>query len=251
MQHLAKSMTEEQLSISGQSIIDCHNRLLNSLRRDALRALLSRLEYVNLAARQRIHERKQPISHVYFPCDAVLSVLVPMESGAAVEIGAIGNEGCSGIDPLIGLETAGASCICQIAGRALRMRSADFREAMYGDLPLQDACRRFLQVYLAQVSQSVACNRLHSIQERFARWALMTQDRVGREEFQIAQDFLASLLGVHRPSLGVVAGTLQDAGFVSYNRGCMKILDRVGLEQTSCECYQLDRAAIHGMMGSA
>lgn len=214
-----------------------HNRLLALLPSAEYDCLRPRLELVHTEFKQVLFERNKPIEYIYFPCNSVFSVLSFTRDGAAVEIGTIGNEGFSGIDILIGGRLATDTTICQVAGNSLRMRTIDFLEAVNGETPLREVTQRFLRAYLSQVSQSVVCNRLHTIEERFARLVLMTQDRVAGNEFHLTQEFLADMLGVQRPSVSVVAGAFQQAGLIKYSRGHMTILNRQKLEEVACECY--------------
>jgi CRP-like cAMP-binding protein len=172
-----------------------------------------------------------------------------MEDGAAVEVGTVGNEGFSTVDLLTGSEIATETTICQIPGEALRMPTAKFMEAIAGDTPLRRITLRYLQAYLSQVSQSVACNRLHSIEQRFARWILISHDRVPGDELQLTQEFLADMLGVYRPSVSLVARTYQQAGLIKYTRGRITILDRAGLEEACCECYAVVRKNFERAIG--
>lgn len=213
------------------------NRLLAMLPPTEYQQLLPRLEFVDTTFKQVLFERNKPIDYVYFPCNSVFSILSFTQNGAAVEVGTIGNEGFTGIDVLVGGKLATDTMICQVAGSSLRMRSQDFQEAIHGETPLRNVAQRFLRAYLSQVSQSVVCNRLHTIEERFDRWVLMTHDRVAGNEFHLTQEFLADMLGVQRPSVSVVASAFQQAGLIKYSRGNMAILNRPGLESTSCECY--------------
>jgi CRP-like cAMP-binding protein len=217
----------------------CDNRLLDLLSTDEYRPLAPYLEKVDLNIKDTIGERGQPIQYIFFPCTAVLSVLNLMLDGQAVEVGTIGNEGFYGIDVLIGSDLATDTSICQIKGKALRMPVADFKRAVDGNTPLRRVTQRFLQAYLSMVSQSVACNRLHTIEARFARWVLMTHDRVLGNDFYLTQEFMASMLGVHRPSISLVAGAFQQAGMIRYSRGHMTILKRDALEEICCECYDI------------
>jgi CRP-like cAMP-binding protein len=217
----------------------CYNRLLDLLSTDDYHALAPYLEKVDLNIKQTIAERGQPIHYIYFPCTAVLSVLNQMLDGQLVEVGTIGNEGFSGIDVLIGSDLATETTICQIKGRALSMKMANFKSAVDGNTPLRRVTLRFLQAYLSMVSQSVACNRLHTVEARFARWVLMTHDRVLGDDFYLTQEFLASMLGVHRPTISLVAGAFQQAGMIRYSRGSMTILKRDAMEEICCECYDI------------
>jgi CRP-like cAMP-binding protein len=216
--------------------------LLASLSEADYRELAPHLHKAHLQRKEVVGECGHVANHVYFPCGGVLSVLAYMQSGAAVEVGTIGKEGFFGLELLVGGKHWTETTVCQVEGDSMRMTAAAFRDAIAGDTPLRRIGQRYLMAYLALVSQSVACNRLHNIEERFARWVLMTHDRVDGNEFFLTQDFIADMLGVHRPSVSLVAGAFQQAGFIKYSRGWMSILNRGGLEEASCECYAASRA---------
>jgi CRP-like cAMP-binding protein len=224
------------------------NRLLGSLSDAEYRDLSPDLQLVHLQRKQVIGERGQQVSEVHFPCGGVLSVLAYMQSGAAVEVGTVGKEGMFGLEALIGATHWTETTVCQVEGGSLRMSVAAFQAAVHGDTPLRRVTQRYLMAYLALVSQSVACNRLHNIEERFARWVLMTHDRVSGDEFFLTQEFIADMLGVHRPSVSLVAGAFQQAGYIKYSRGSMHILNRAGLEDASCECYATSRAQFDALL---
>lgn len=228
----------------------CGNRLLGGLSDADFDALALSLQLVHLNQRDVIAERGAHTDYVYFPCTAVLSVLSFMEGGAAVEVGTIGKEGFFGIEVLLGNTEWSQNTICQVEGDSLRMSASAFRSATADDSALRRVLQHYLAAYLALVSQSVACNRLHSIEERFARWVLMTQDRVGSDAFFLTQDFIADMLGVHRPSVSLVAGAFQQAGFIRYSRGWMHILNRAGLEEASCECYATNTKQFDALAGA-
>jgi CRP-like cAMP-binding protein len=213
------------------------NRLLGSLDREEYESLAPYLQPVHLQRKDVVGERGMPAEYVYFPCSCVLSVLAFMQSGAAVEVGTIGREGLFGLELLVGGKQWTETTVCQVEGDGMRMTATAFAQATTGDTGLRRMCHRYLLAYLSLVSQSVACNRLHNIEERFARWVLMTHDRVDGDEFFLTQEFIADMLGVHRPSVSLVAGAFQQAGYIKYSRGAMTILDREGLEASSCECY--------------
>jgi CRP-like cAMP-binding protein len=225
------------MSASDMPARESCNRLLASLGQADYLKLAPGLSHVHLRRKDVVGERGAPATHVYFPCGSVLSVLAYMHSGAAVEVGTIGREGFFGLELLVGGQHWTETTVCQVEGGSLCMTAAAFRDAVAGDTPLRRITQRYLMAYLALVSQSVACNRLHNIEERFARWVLMTHDRVDGDDFFLTQDFIADMLGVHRPSVSLVAGAFQQAGFIKYSRGAMSILNRQGLEDASCECY--------------
>lgn len=219
------------------------NRLLDQLSDASWERLAPALQAVQLARKDIVGERGELAAHVIFPCGGVLSVLAYMENGAAVEVATVGHEGLFGIELVLGGERWTETTLCQVEGPALRMSGTAFRAALDSDPALRDLAQRFVIAYLAVVSQSVACNRLHNIEQRFARWMLMTHDRVDSDSFNLTQEFIADMLGVHRPSVSLVAGSFQKAGFIKYVRGTMSILNREGLEQASCECYRATQQA--------
>lgn len=219
----------------------CQNRLLATVPDQDLEPLLAKFDLVEIKLKENLYKRGERIAHIYFPCGAVLSNLVFMKNGAAIEVGTIGNEGFLPVEVLLDAATASETAICQIAGNALKIGIDDFNDAVRHSASLCHVLRRYGQGYLAQVSQSVACNRLHHVDARFARWLLLTHDRVEEKDFYLTQEFLADMLGVHRPSVSIIASSFQKAGLIQYNRGHMKILDRTRLEVEACECYDTVR----------
>lgn len=231
------------------SVTECPNRLLSMLPEAEYEALRPNFEFIETPTKFVVFERGETIRYVYFPLDGAHSVLAVMEDGSAVEVGTVGNEGLSSVDVLTGSKTATETTIAQVPGCALRLPVEAFQKATAGDTVLRRVSTLFLQAYLGQVSQSVACNRLHSIEQRFARWVLMSHDRVSSDEFQLTQEFLADMLGVYRPSVSLVARTFQQAGLLQYSRGNITILDRKGLEEASCECYGVVRRHYERTLG--
>jgi CRP-like cAMP-binding protein len=189
------------------------------------------------------------IVSVIFPTAGAFLCIVYMEDGSGVEVGTVGNEGFTNIEMLLDATIAIETVVCQVSGASLRMSADDFRTVIPDARALNKILKCSGQAYLAQVSQSVACNRLHSTDIRFARWLLITHDRVQGDEFEITQEFLAAMLGVHRPSVSVVAGLFQQAGIIRYTRGRMKILDRAKLEESACECYATVRGQFERLLG--
>lgn len=219
----------------------CQNRLLAKLPDDQLEHLLSVAELVETNVRQELGRQGEAIEYAYFPCTSALSCLVYLQEGSFVEVGTVGNEGFTSVELLLDATSAAESLVCQIGGMNVRIRIDAFKNAVSQSQPLRQILRCSAQAYLAQVSQSVACNRMHSVDLRFARWLLVTHDRVDGDTFELTQEFLAGMLGVHRPSVSVVAGLFQQAGMIRYTRGHMEILDRARLEESACECYGLVR----------
>jgi len=226
------------------------NLLLDVLSNDEYRELSPSLQMVDMHAADVIGQRGSVLTHVYFPIASAFSVLASLSDGSAVEVGTIGREGFVGIETLAGGEQWTETTICQIGGKSLRMPVADFNRSIGGDTALRRIAQRYLLLYLSLVSQSVACNRLHTIEARFARWILMTHDRVDGNEFNLTQQFLADMLGVQRPSVSLVASSFQHAGLIRYHRGHMEILDRQGLEGACCECYAVVKEQFNRLPGS-
>lgn len=216
---------------------ECRNLLLSMLPDEEYERLVHDLEYIETPLSFKLFERDGPIRHAYFPLSGEHSILTTMVNGSTIEVGTVGYEGFSTVDLLTGNEIAITTTVCQIPGEALRMNSARFLALTAGNTPLRQLCLRYLQAYMAQVSQSVACNALHAVEQRFARWILMSHDRMHHASFQLTHEYLASMLGVHRPSVTLVAGKLQEQGLIEYKRGVITVLDRPGLENTVCECY--------------
>jgi CRP-like cAMP-binding protein len=235
--------------VGGQNV-DGVNRLLAALSPSDLRRFESDLEKVSLAMKEVIYEPNEIIEYVYFPTSGMISLLITMDDGRAVEIGTIGNEGMAGTPVFLGSERSPTKAISQAPGNALRMPVAAFKR-LVEELPAVELLiRRYAQAMINQIAQSAACNHLHSIEERMCRWLLMSHDRVGADEFPLSQEFLSQMLGVRRPSVTIAAGILQQAGLISYRRGHMTIQDREGLEAGACECYRIVKKEFDRLLGA-
>ena len=219
------------------------NRLLDSLSPAKQADLAPHLEKVRLELKDLLFEAGKRIDSVYFPITAVASLLNLVEDTSGVEIATIGNEGLVGLSVSWGIDTFNPREFvqCQVPGDALVMDAETFASKVAAGGELTWLVHRYTQAFVTQIGQQVACNGLHSIQERCARWMLLTHDRVGSDEFPLTQEFLAQMLGVRRPSVTVVAGILQQAGFIRFHRGRITITDRRGLENSSCDCYRVLR----------
>jgi CRP-like cAMP-binding protein len=227
------------------------NRLLAALPAAEYEKLRPALEPVELRLRDMLQEADRPIDHVYFPDHGVLSTLNFTQEGHAVEVGTVGPEGFGGLPVLFGTESMPSTVFVQVPGAGSRMAAAAFRRALRDSEPFFALLLRYVQAFLHQVAQSSACNRLHSVEKRCARWLLMTQDRVdGEPMFPLTQEFLAQMLGVRRPTVSITAGMLQQAGLIRYARGRMRVLNRESLEAASCECYGSIRREYERVIGS-
>ena len=226
------------------------NRLLSALSRELQLRLIPRTEKVSLPVRLLLYEPETPIGNVYFPLSGVVSLVLPLRDGTSVEIGTVGNEGLVGTPLFLGVDRSPTRAFVQVAGQSLKMRADAFRRSVQEFPELAELVRRYTQGLFNQVSQTTACNHVHSVRQRMCRWLLMTHDRVGADEFQLTQEFLAQMLGVRRPSVTVAAGELQDAGLISYRRGRIRIVNRAQLEAGSCECYDTVRGELDRLLGT-
>ena len=218
------------------------NRLLARLAPDDRARLVRATQAVQLRTGQELIPAGAPVEVIHFPDTAVASVVATMHDGMPVEVATIGVEGFVGLAAFLGTESLPMTVLVQVPGDAHRMDVALFRQAVESTPRLAALIHRYIQGLVVQIAQTVACNRLHPVLERTARWLLQTSDRVGRDEFRLTQEFLATMLGVHRPSVTVAAGKLQRAGCIRYHRGMVRITDRRGLEDVACECYGIIRA---------
>ena len=216
------------------------NLLLAALAPDDLALICADLEPVSLTLREVLHEAGAKIEHIYFPTTGCVSMIHTTEDGS-VEVGTIGFEGFAGVPVVLRADTEPTQALVQVEGAAYRISANAFRDVVAESKHMERIFLRYAMALFNQVAQSVVCNRLHSLEERCARWLLITHDRVDGDEFKLTQEFLSYMLGVHRPAVTLAAGILQQAGFIHYSRGNIAITDRSGLEGASCSCYQATR----------
>jgi hypothetical protein len=199
--------------------------------------LVERSEVVDVESQEIIFQPDENLDYVHFPEDCVISLVTVMKDGDQVEAMTVGNDGFSGIPVFHGVETSKHKGCGQISGTARRLGARDFRELVEECAALRRLLHRYSEFVFETVAQSAACNRLHVIEQRCARWLLMSQDRVGRNRFDLTQEFLAEMLGVRRPGVTVAMGILEKAGLIAHGRGNITVVDRPGLERAACECY--------------
>jgi len=218
------------------------NHLLAALPSEEYERLLPRLEPVPLPFLGVLYEGGEPIRHVYFPDDGLISLLIVMDDGAVREIGVIGNEGVLGVAVALGVKATPARALVQLPGSAMRMKAGALREELKRGGALPNALRRYAHSLFTQVSQSAACVSAHAVDKRLARWLLMTHDHAPGDEFEMKHEFLAMMLGVTRSVVTRAAGPLQEGMMIRYTRGRVTVLDRGRLEATACECYGVLKA---------
>jgi CRP-like cAMP-binding protein len=218
------------------------NKLLSLLPPTELEALLDRAEMVTIESKQLLYEPGETISFAYFPEDCVISLVTVMEDGDQVEAMTVGNDGFTDLAIFHSISSSMLKGMGQITGQSRRVPAADFRKLTTQCAGLKRLLHRYAHFTFETVSQSAACNRLHVIEKRCARWLLMSHDRVGRDRFDLTQEFLAEMLGVRRPGVTVAMGVLEKAGLIEHGRGNITVVDRAGLEKASCECYRTIKA---------
>ena len=223
------------------------NAILNALSDASAALVIERGAFVRLGLRQEIYGSEEPIHEVYFPLDCVLSVVARMRDGSQIEIGTIGREGMSAFPLLMGASATANICYCQVRGDAIKIPATLFHQLTGADPGFRQLLDRYLQAYVNMLGQLAACNRLHSVNERCARWLLMTRDRVEVDQLPLTQEFLAMMLGTGRSGVAIAAATFQQAGFIKYTHGNITILDRPGLENAACECYEVAREQFDGL----
>jgi CRP-like cAMP-binding protein len=231
---------------SGQNTLK--NRLLSALPQEDFRHSFSDLLLVPLEIRHVIYEVGARFDFVYFIEGGLASVLTTMTDGSAIEVGMIGIEGMVGVSCLLGAEVAAQQIICQIPGTALRMNAVACKTAFDQSASVRKVVHRFAESFLNLGAQTAACNRLHSIEQRCARWLLMSSDRIQSDIMPMTQEFLSSMIGVRRASVTEVAGELQRSGLIRYHHGQITITDHRGLEETACECYRMDHDRFSRLM---
>ena len=219
--------------------VPVENSLLAALPRKDYQLLLDRLEQITLTFGDVLYLPGEPIEHVYFPIDSLVSLLTLVEGHHALEVGLIGREGMLGIPLALGVNDSPVRALVLGSGMALRMSSAHFRKELQQNAQLQKEVYRYTYELMIQMTQTAACNRFHQVEARLARWLLMTRDRVCSNRFHLTQDLLANMLGVRRVGVTKAAGDLRLRKLISYNRGEINILDGEGLEAAACQCYQV------------
>jgi CRP-like cAMP-binding protein len=224
------------------SAIAVENRILSGLPEADIDRLAAKLEPIALCSGDILFDPGDPLQFVYFPLTGAVTILSVMEDGESVEVATVGNEGMVGLRAFFGMETALGRAVGQCAGDILRLSVPSFREELRRSEYFYLMVNRYSNALLSQMFHSAGCNRLHSSEQRCARWLLDARDRCRSDEFKITQEFLAAVLGVRRQSVGLMEENLQQAGLISYSRGKVRILDRRGLEAVACECYKRVKA---------
>ncbi len=215
------------------------NLLLSGLPKEERLRLDPFLQRVPMEIGLSITVPDEPIEYLYFPQGAVTSTVQELSDGSSIETGLMGIEGLAGVQVWLGQRSTSVTTFVQVPGDGYRMKTDDFiREVRETKSPLNDLIGGYVHAFLMMTSMVAACNRMHPLEQRLCRWLRMTYNRANRTEYPLRQEFLANMLGVHRPTVSIAANILQKAGLISYNYGTLKIMDPSGLIDGSCECYE-------------
>jgi len=228
-----------------------HNEILLDLPREEREMLFSKLELVRLKTHHVLHEPGDTLKSAYFCNTGLISILSVFPDGKSVEVGLIGKEGFVGVPLVAGFRSATTRAVAQIQGTAFRVDGETLRVILQQCPHLERQLQQFSQVLAMQVTQIAACNRLHEVNPRLARWLLMSADRIGSNSVPLTQTFLAQMLGTRRSSVTVAAGMLQKAGLIAYSRGDVQIVNRRKLEAAACECYGIMQRQIKNWAAEA
>jgi CRP-like cAMP-binding protein len=213
------------------------NHLLAALPKMEWQRWHDQLELVNLKLGQVLYESGCKLSHVYFPVDAIVSLLTVLEDGDSAEIAVVGNEGIVGVSLFMGGETTPSRAVVQSAGSCIRLSAQVLKTEFNISPAVMHLLLRYTQALITQMTQTAACNRHHTLDEQLCRWLLLSLDRLHTKHLVMTQELIANMLGVRREGVTEAAGRLQRAGLISYTRGKIEVLNRAGIEERSCECY--------------
>jgi CRP-like cAMP-binding protein len=222
------------------------NSLLAALPKKDYQRLQPHLEEIPLVFEEILYQPHVLLSDVYFPNSGIISLLAGVNERSTLEVGLVGKEGMVGLGVFMGVNSSLNRAVVQGEGSAMKMKATSFRKASNHGGVLQQLLQRYSHSVLTQITQSAVCNQFHSVDARLARWLLMTHDRIGADEFQITQEFLSNMLGVRREGVSMAASDLQKRKLIRYSRGSLKVLDRAGLEATSCGCYEIIKNESNG-----
>jgi len=235
--------------MSESSIPQNGNHLLASLPPDDYRRLQPHLTLVELPQGMPIYDADGPVKYVYFPINALISLVNQMKDGSTVEVGIVGRGGMSGITAMMGEETSTDRAIVQIPDGGMRTTLAVIKEEFNRGGALQNILLRYMRTYLKQVAQTAACNATHTMEKRLARWLLMCREHVGTNDIRLTQEFISEMLATRRATVSTAASALQMEGLIEYRRGFIFILDLKGLGEYSCECYKVVKDEYERLLG--
>jgi CRP-like cAMP-binding protein len=217
---------------------EVNNKILASLPAEEFAEFAPLLQPVGLETGDRIYDLEETLTHVHFIDGGLLSLLSTLEDGTSIEVGSLGREGLGGLTVLLGAERATHTGLVQVGGLAYRMKAAYAREAFRRLPAFQEKVLRYTRMLVAQISLTAACNTLHTVEERLARWLLMCRRRLESDSLPLTQEFLSHMLGVRRSGVTVAVGILEQAGLIGHRRGTVVVTNPEGLREVSCECIK-------------
>lgn len=227
------------------------NHLLAALPAEELKLLAPHLELISLPLGKMIYEVGVPLQHAYFPTTSIVSLHYILETGGSAESAGVGNEGVVGTFLFMGNDTTSSSAVVQIAGYAYQLDRRILKREFDRGTSFQHLLLRYTQALITQMSQTAVCNRYHMVEQQLCRWLLLTLDRTQSNDIIITQELVAGMLGVRREGITEAAGNLQRAGFISYRRGHITVLDRLGLQSHACECYRVVKNELSRLLTNA
>jgi len=225
-----------------------HNLLIQRMSEEDRRRLAADFVYEPMEFKHVLLEQDEPIARIYFVESGVMSMVTDLADGETIETGTVGNEGLVGLPAVLGVFRSPGRVLCQIPGGALHVPVEVINAEAEEGTAWFRVLLRYAHFVGATAAQQAACNRAHAVDARMSRWLLMTHDAVAADEFPLTQEFLGQMLGVARPTVNIAGATLQKAGLIKYTRGRITVLDRIGLESASCECYARIRLERHRML---
>lgn len=227
------------------------NILLEALPEDRRRRIKAQLSRVAIPIRTSLYEPEDRPKYLHFLTSGIASIVTTMHNGETTEVGTVGREGAPQGIHVLGPAAAYTRCFMQIGGTGLRMDFNVFQRLFESDEALSKMVLAYAQYHAQMLGQMAGCNRLHEVEPRLARWLLMIRDRTGNDLLKLTQEFVGQMIGSQRTTVGAVAGSLQDRGLIEYARGTIRIVDAIGLENVSCECYRVTRKLLSGMYSLA
>ncbi len=227
------------MNVTHYSTTVLNNHLLAALPNDELALFQSKLVPVSLKLGTVIYESGDRLDYAYFPTTAIVSLLYIMENGATAEIGMVGNDGILGIALFMGGDTTNSRAVVQSAGEAFKIKAQDLKTEFGRGGTFQTMLLRYTQALMTQISQTAVCNRLHSVEQQLCRWLLLSHDRLNSDKLIMTHDLISNMLGVRREGITLAAQKIAEKGLITNTRGTIMLIDRQGLENAVCECYQV------------
>ena len=227
------------MNVTHNSTTALDNHLLAALPNDELALFQSKLVPVSLKLSTVLYEAGDRLDYAYFPTTAIISLLYIMENGATAEIGVVGNDGILGIALFMGGDTTNSRAVVQSAGEAFKIKAQDLKTEFGRGGEMQKMLLRYTQALMTQISQTAVCNRLHSLEQQLCRWILLSHDRLNSDKLVMTHDLISNMLGVRREGVTLAAQKLAEKGLITNTRGTIILIDRQGLEDAVCECYQV------------